>query len=291
VDLPHTRVKGPSLYYFRKVGGKVVEVRLGRLAEGEAVLRKRYHEFLSPQPRTVGDLMAEWRAESHPLAPGTLHEYERHMDTLLAPIFGSMPVDALKRKDIAQYLERRGNVSANREVATLSTVFEWAMRKGWAEENPCRGVRRNRETPRKRYISNRDLGQALRRTTPEFRDLLLAAYLTGFRQGDLRSLRRGQLGRLGLVVEESKNRRRVKMSWSHALRKLLDRAVERKASEYVFTDTNGNPWGKWAVQSAMRRLGVDWTFHDLRAKAESDHPTGLGLLSRYKRARDLRPTR
>jgi len=59
----------------------------------------------------------------------------------------------------------------------------------------------------------------------------------------------------------------------------------------VFTDTNGEPWGFWAVQSAMRRLDVDWTFHDLRAKAESDHATGLGLLSRYKRARNLEPVR
>jgi hypothetical protein len=41
----------------------------------------------------------------------------------------------------------------------------------------------------------------------------------------------------------------------------------------------------------MRRLDVDWTFHALRAKAESDHAKGLGLLSRYKRARDLDPTR
>ena len=35
----------------------------------------------------------------------------------------------------------------------------------------------------------------------------------------------------------------------------------------------------------MRRLKVEWTFHDLRAKAESDSETGLGLLTRYKRAR------
>jgi hypothetical protein len=41
----------------------------------------------------------------------------------------------------------------------------------------------------------------------------------------------------------------------------------------------------------MRRLQVDWNFHDIRAKAESDHATGMGLLSRYKRARRITPTR
>jgi hypothetical protein len=41
----------------------------------------------------------------------------------------------------------------------------------------------------------------------------------------------------------------------------------------------------------MGRLQVEWTFHDLRAKAESDHRKGLGLLARYKRAKQLEPTR
>lgn len=35
----------------------------------------------------------------------------------------------------------------------------------------------------------------------------------------------------------------------------------------------------------MRRLDVSWTFHDLRAKADSDHETGLGLMRRHNRAR------
>jgi integrase len=288
---PHTRIRGPSLYYFRKVGGRVIEIRLGRLDEGETVLRSRYQELIKPAPRTVADMLTAWKLEEHRLAERTRKEYERYIDTQLAPVFGPMPINALSQKLVAQYLERRGNVAANREISCLSTVYEWGRRKGWAEDNPCRGIRRNRETPRHRYITNRDFGQALKRTTPEFRDFMLAAYLTGLRQGDLRSLRRDQLGKLGLQVEEGKTRRRVKMRWSNALHRLVERALARSGGPYVFTDTNGEPWGFWAVQSAMRRLDVDWTFHDLRAKAESDHATGLGLLSRYKRARNLEPVR
>lgn len=289
---PHTRVRGPSLYYFRKIGGRVVEIRLGRLSEGEAVLRARYQELLQPTPRTVGDLLTDWAAEDHPhLAPKTLKEYRRYIQATLLPVFQNMPLTTIHQGIVAQYLERRGNVSANREVACLSTVFDWAMRNGYAASNPCRGVRRNREQSRDRYITNKELGQAMRRTTPEFRDLLLAAYLTGFRQGDLRELKRDQVGRLGMQLTESKNRRRVKMAWSHALRKLITRCEKRTDSEYVFTNSDGQPWSLWAVQSAMRRLQVDWTYHDLRRKAESDHPIGLGLLARYKRAWDLKPVR
>ena len=288
--LPHTRVKGPSLYYFRKINGKVVEIRIGRLSEGETVLRQRYRELVAPTPRTVGDLLMAWAEVAHDLSPRTEAEYRRQIDSQLLPVFGRVPLNGLTRSAIGQYLELRGNVAANREVACLSTVCEWGIRKGWMEANPCRGVRRNRETPRTRYVTNRELGQALRNTTPEFRDFLLAAYFTGFRQADLRSLRRDQAYKL-IRVEEGKTRKRVRMAYSVALRALIDRCLARHTSDYVFTDTRGERWGRWAVQSAMRRLDVDWTFHDLRAKAESDHPTGLGLLTRYKRARELKPTR
>jgi site-specific recombinase XerC len=287
---PHTRVKGPSLYYFRKINGKVVEIRIGRLDEGETILRQRYRELVAPTPRTVGDLLMVWMEVTHNLRPRTEAEYRRQIESELNPVLGRMPLRALTRSVIGQYLERRGNVSANREVACLSTVCEWGIRRGWMEENPCRGVRRNRETPRNRYITNRELGQALRKTTPEFRDFMLAAYFTGFRQGDLRSLRRDQVHRL-IQVEEGKGRKRVRMAYSAALQALIARCLKRHTSDYVFTDTRGERWGEWAIQSAMRRLQVDWTFHDLRAKAESDHPTGLGLLTRYKRARELKPTR
>jgi hypothetical protein len=38
----------------------------------------------------------------------------------------------------------------------------------------------------------------------------------------------------------------------------------------------------------MRRLNVNWPFHDIPSKADSDHETGLGLKRRYNRARLLK---
>jgi integrase len=292
MNLPHTRVLGPSLYYYRKVNGKQVQVRLGRLDEGEVVLRARYLELKSPEPRSLADLLLAWQRDpEHKLQPRTRAEYNRQIEAKLIPVFGSIQIRDLAPGHVAKYLEARSNVSGNREVACLSTVLEWGIRKGYAESNPCRQVRRNKEAPRTRYISNLELGQALRGATPEFRDLLLAAYFTGFRQADLLSLRWSQVNKRELRLEEGKTRRRVVMSLSGPLSEVLRRARRRTDGEVVFTNTDGNPWRIWAVQSAMRRLGVEWTFHDLRAKAESDHKSGLGLLSRYKRARRLQPTR
>lgn len=291
MKLPHTRIIGPSLYYHRRVGGKLTQVKLGRLDEGEGVLRARYAEILSPVPRTMGDLMGAWILEPHELAERTRSEYERQLAVTLEPVFGKVPIRDLRPSHIGQYMEKRGNVSANREIACLSTVCEWAIRKGWMEVNPCRGVRRNRETPRHRYITNAELGEALKRTTPEFRDFMLAAYFTGFRQADLRGLRWSQVSKKGITLTEAKTGKKVAMRLSAPLSAVLSRCKARNAEGYVFVNSAGEPWSFWAVQSAMRRLSVEWTFHDLRAKAESDHKSGLGLLARYKRAKRLEPTR
>lgn len=288
---PHTRIIGPSLYYHRRVGGKLVQERIGRLDEGELVLRARYLRLLSPTPRTVGDLMAAWILEPHNIQQRTRDEYERQIARQLEPVFGRIPIHALKPSEVGQYLEKRGNVSANREVACLSSIFEWGIRKGFVEFNPARGIRRNRETPRHRYITHAELGQALRQTTPEFRDFMLAAYFTGFRQSDLREMQWHQVTKKGITLTETKTGKKVAMGLSAPLSAVLARCKVRNSEGHVFTNHLGGRWSLWAVQSAMRRLDVEWTFHDLRAKAESDHKSGLGLLARYKRAKRLEPTR
>ena len=62
----------------------------------------------------------------------------------------------------------------------------------------------------------------------------------------------------------------------------------RRNSDWVSTNRSALPWSMSVIQSAMRRLNVCRTFHCLRAKADSDHDTGLGLMRRYSRARHLR---
>lgn len=81
-------------------------------------------------------------------------------------------------------------------------------------------------------------------------------------------------------MTESKTGRARIIYWSPELRKLLNGAMERAstladqlehaAPTHVFTGRYGTPWTMWAVQSQMRRLNVDWHFHDLRAKAATD---------------------
>jgi hypothetical protein len=56
-QFPHTRVVGPSLYYHRKVNGKIVQAKIGKLEEGISHLQKRYAQIVTQTdlPMTPGE--------------------------------------------------------------------------------------------------------------------------------------------------------------------------------------------------------------------------------------------
>jgi integrase len=283
---PKVRLKHGRYYYV----DRHVWYPLTRASDGEPAMLEALKEALSPRPTTFNDLFEAWLQADHDLRPATLREYHRALENLRGP-FGRVRLEALKPGDVAQYLERRGGVKANREVAAFASVISWGMRQGWMDYNPCHGVRRNRERPRDRYVTDEEFLAAFERADEPFQDVLATALLTGLRQGDIRAMQKSQVASEGLLVTEGKRGRRLVISWTESLSYFVTRAVTRSPCDWVFTHSRGQPWSLWGLQSAMRRLEVDWTFHDLRAKAESDHGTGLGLLARYRRAKHLTPVR
>ena len=59
---------------------------------------------------------------------------------------------------------KRGPVAANRARASISAMFNWAMRGGKAEENPAVFTNKIKETPRPRKLNAnelREVGAAL----------------------------------------------------------------------------------------------------------------------------------
>jgi len=290
---PKVHEKDGSWYYVHRNKWN----RLCRVSEGEAALYQALAEQKKPEiPRTVNALLDAYMAEKIPeLALSTRPDYERIIRTYLRKAFGTLALVDVKTSQVGAYLENRRKhghgSSGNKEMAVLSSAFDFGLRQMWVEWNPCRGVRRNTERPRRRYVSDVEYENALETASDAFSDVLRFAYLTGLRQGDIRRLRRYQVSKNGISLDEGKTGAGIDGKWSDELRKVVRRAMSRSDSEYVFTDTKGSPWGKWGIQSAMRRLKADWNFHDLRAKAESDHPEGLGLLTRYDRRKVVRPVR
>ncbi len=290
---PKCHVKHGAIYYVHRN-------KWTRLCDADAPLSDLYAALAEatrpPPPQTINGLLDEYIRHALPEKRRTTQKSYEARIPRLRKHFGHMAVGDLTPMFCAMFLEgRKGqgrNVSGNRELAILSAAYNYGMRQGWVAFNPCRGVARNTERPRRRFVRDDEWQEALTRAPIRFRLLLEFAELTGLRQGDIRRLTWDQVGADGIEVAESKTGKRVMVGWSDDLAWLVYRAAMLTAGErLVFLNKWKRPWAVWGIQSAMRRLGVDWTFHDIRARAESVHPSGLGLLSRYKRARAITPVR
>jgi hypothetical protein len=290
---PKVHRKGPSLYYVH--GNKWT--RLCPADAEERVIHGELWKLLRKGVDTLGAVMDSYKVRGIPkLSLSTQADYANIIENVLRPLCGHMHPDDFTGQDVAAYLELRDEQGrgsrGNKEMAVLSSVYNHGMRIRACISNPCYGVRRNKEKARTVYVDDSSFRIRLRRAPAGFRHLLWAAYLTGFRQQDLRNVERDDCLPSGLRVRQSKDGKHEIRTWTESLRKLVRRALARSRCQYVFTNERGYHWSLSGVQSAMRRLrsrgAFSWRFHDIRAKADSDHETGLGLMRRYNRARKLK---
>lgn len=236
----------------------------------------------------------------------TLDDNEQEAKTLRM-VFGQMPAAAIKRQHVARYLRERTDkqgkpapIRANREAALLSSAYSWAMglREWDINENPCYGVRRNRERPRVRYVETSELAHWKRYAPKWLRGYILLKRLTGARQGEMLSLLRSSLTDAGIVFQISKTGRVKIVRWSWALRVAVDSLLsiqqaqdaEKKADNVVqfpkadqplFRSRYGTALSNMGFKSAWARAMADYLTsggqrfreHDIRAKTASDMST------------------
>jgi integrase len=253
---------------------------LTRVDQGEVALLEAYYELTKADPHNMaGVLLAFVKNGMTKLRPPTQKDYRRIVITRLIPFCGHMPRNSLKPTHVAQYLDQRETegaaVAGNRERACLSSACNYGMRKGYLDFNPCHGVRRNRETPSKVYVSDAALTAAIDRAPLCMQDLLAVAYLTGIRQTDLRFMTPSAVHGDRLRFIESKTGKPADYEITKTLRFFIDRALNRARSlrsGVLFNSPRGLPWSEWGLQSAMRRLKPGFQFRQLRPKAQTDAP-------------------
>jgi integrase len=274
---------------------------LSRVDEGTTALYKALQEFTSDRPATYGQLMALYIIRALPeLKPATRPEYVRIINSRLQHHFGHLILNSLEPMHVAQYLEMRkvegAAVGGNRERAVLGSVISWGMRFGWCTSNPCHGVKRNKESPSKRYIENQELVDVLNRAPAPLADLLAVAYLTGLRQGDLRVMTREAITPTGIRLTQSKDGKLREVSWSAPLKYFIERALARSETDFVFVGEKGKPYTMDGLQSALKRLDAGFRFRELRPKAATDADHNIlghnaQMMGVYVRRSRIKPVR
>jgi hypothetical protein len=295
----NVHIKHGRYYFVGQYEGKRRWVALTRVSEGDAALYAAYAKLLRANTGTISAIMDRYIANGmEDLSERTKRDYRAYIKRNLRGVFGeSMPSD-IDSADIYEYLERRkadgAPIVANREVACLSSIFNYAIRRRLAKYNPCLGVQRNKEKPKNRYVRDDEFLKGFEAAEDYVQDLMAGIYLMGLRPGEARRLLRTQITPKGIRWEESKTGNIKIIEWSHALQFFVTRATSRCESAYIFTNSRGMKWTEWGMHSALRRIrarvdGPTWTWHDLRAKAESDSEEGMGMLQLYKRMTRIKP--
>ena len=126
------------------------EVRKGR-----DPLAHRQSERDAP---TFTDL-ADYYIEKHlpKKRPSSAKTDRQTIDKVLLPELGKLKVAEITFDDIEgihHKITNRAPDLANRVVALLSKMFSLAIKKRWRADNPAKGIERNQESKRARYLSS-----------------------------------------------------------------------------------------------------------------------------------------
>lgn len=226
-------------------------------------------------------LIHRYMVEVAPLkAPRTYKDNKVESLKLLA-VFGNMNPQDIKPHHVAKYLDLRGKdapVRANREKALLSHIFTMGMRWGIVDSNPCKGVHRNKEGKRDRYITDEEFKRVWSKANLTIRCLMDIAYLTAQRIGDILDIRMRDITKEGILFDQNKTGKKVLIGMNDDLQAVIDRA--RRIHPTVkgltlFHTRTGNHYSHKGFdsmfQNAKRKADVtDFHFHDIRAKALTD---------------------
>jgi integrase len=220
-------------------------------------------------------------------------DYETAIRLHIRPALGRQKVCALTYGDIAA-LHRRISVTAtyqaNRAVAVLSRMLNLTIKWGWRSDNPARGVQRNQEEKRHRYLTADELGRLTKALVDhpdkQAANIFRLLLLTGARRGEVQAMRWGDLDLTAGVWTKpaslTKQRALHRVPLSAPARQLLaELEAERDGAEFVFGGRFGahrvELKAAWAALCKSARIS-NLRIHDLRHSFASQAASmGLSL--------------
>lgn len=286
-------------YYYdgRDEQGKRVEIPLGT----DLDLAKHEWARLDAKPtpkscRLWGEVFDRYEREIVPSkAPRTQKDNLLSLKQLRLA-FADAPIEAVAPQVLAQYRDKRSaKVRANREISLFSHIYniarEWGIAAG---ENPAKGVRKNKETPRDFYARDEVWNAVYAVAEPTLRDAMDLAYLTAQRPSDVLIAREGDIQDGFLQVAQGKTSKKLRIRLDiggspTALGELVTRlCLQRKqrhvVGPYLITLEDGR-----RLTRSMLRNRFDDARTRAAAKAIEVQDEQLAIAIRQFQFRDIRP--
>lgn len=167
----------------------LARIKLGQVAHGEDVVEKA--KCIRNLP-TFDELTQDYlERHGQRKRAKSLSEDQRILKSYILPVFGSMKVSNISRRDIEDLHMCLGTrpYQANRALALLSKMFSLAISWGWRGDNPVRGIPKYQEEKRDRWLNGEELQRLW--SVLDGRSSHLSSYvfkflaLTGARKGEV----------------------------------------------------------------------------------------------------------
>lgn len=193
--------------------------------------------------------------------------------------FKAAMFDQITPKHVKQYLARRSaKISANREIAVLSIIWNWARGEGLTDgANPCNGIDRNPESARTRYVTDEEFAVVYGNGDYVLQDAMDLLLRTSHSPSDVLRLTKHDIADGTLWMRRGKTGKKIRFRIEGKLKDVLERIQARPkavSSLYLIADGRGQPVNIYGLNWRFRiaKGKADWQLRDLRAKAVTDEP-------------------
>jgi len=210
----------------------------------------------------------------------------------LVPAWGGRKAEAIRRKDVIALLDdiakRGAPIQANRTLACVRKMYNWAISRDILENNPCIQVQPvARENQRDRVLAEDEI-KAVWKVIESLNPLMSSLYklrlLTAQRGGEICLMRWQDLDLVGgwwtIPAEHAKNKHSHRVPLSGPTLKLIRRLQEKVGTmEWVFpSKREGQPIKdtRRAIEAIRKKTGIDFIPHDLRRTVAS-HMASMGI--------------
>lgn len=189
----------------------------------------------------------------------------------------------------------RPRKTENRDLppGTLSHIFNIAREWGLTtHENPCQGVRKNKEVPRDFYANDAIWNAVYAKAVGELKDAMDLAYLTGQRPADVLVMRRDDIEGKALDVKQKKTHKKLRImlevdgvesSLGVLIRKILQRNASHSSPYLLLTDN-----GRRVTAPMLRHRWDDAREEAVKEAVAAGDQVLAGRISQFQ-FRDIRP--
>ncbi len=237
-----------------------------------------------PIPWSCSDLIRAYIASQRfaRLAPTTQASYRECARQLHREI-GKIPSWQMLPVQFRRYMDSRPPVRANRERSLLISAWKWGRERGLAPvECVPEMVTPYPETPRDRYVTDGEFQSLICRLAWRWTPGCLAAvlaYSLGARLSDVLKIRHADCSAEGVFIRQGKTGKKQLKGWTPGLVTFLEGCPLGKDT-LVEGERSGKAYTASGFKAQWKKIArVDFTFHDLKAKAISDFEGDKRLFS------------